>query len=71
MAGAHTSVMALAELTLKFVDGDVKSLGYEGGTDREEHNLCSVTSFHRFRRNSPLIPELYFDKDSMLYKNTC
>ena len=45
MAGAHTSVMALAELTLKFVDGDVKSLDDEEDWDREEHKFCSVTSF--------------------------
>lgn len=45
MAGSHTSVMALAELMLKFVDGDVKSLDDEEDWGREEHKFCSVTSF--------------------------
>ena len=44
MAGAHTSVMALAELTLKFVDGDVKSLDDEEDWDREEHFVPSLLS---------------------------
>ena len=33
-AGSHTSVMVLAELMLKFVDGDVKSLDSEEDWNR-------------------------------------
>ena len=60
MAGSHTSVMALAELMLKFVDGDVKSLDDEEDWDREKHKFCSVTSFTASGENSPLDSELYF-----------
>ena len=45
-AGSHTSVMVLAELMLKFVDGDVKSLDSEEDGIERSINFCSVTSFN-------------------------
>ena len=60
-AGAHTSVMALAELTLKFVDGEVKSLDDEENWDTEEHKFCSVTSFTASRETVQWIRNYLFD----------
>ena len=60
-AGAHTSVMALAELTLKFVDGEGKSLDDEENWDTEEHKFCSVTSFTASRETVQWIRNYLFD----------
>ena len=60
-AGAHTSVMALAELTLKFVDGEVKSLDDEENWDTEEHKFCSVTSFTASKETVHWIRNYLFD----------
>lgn len=60
-AGSHTSVMALAELMLKFVDGEVKSLDDEENWDTEEHKFCSVTSFTASRETVHWIRNYLFD----------
>lgn len=60
-AGSHTSVMALAELMLKFVDGDVKRLDDEGDWNREEHKFCTVTSFTASRETVQWIRNYLFD----------
>ena len=53
-AGSHTSVMVLAELMLKFVDGDVN-------WNREEHKFCSVTSFTASKETVHWIRNYLFD----------
>ena len=60
-AGSHTSVMVLAELMLKFVDGDVKSLDSEEDWNREEHKFCSVTSFTASKETVHWIRNYLFD----------
>ena len=60
-AGSHTSVMVLAELMLKFVDGDVKSLDSEEDWNREEHQFCSVTSFTASKETVHWIRNYLFD----------
>lgn len=60
-AGSHTSVMALAELMLKFVDGDVKRLDDEGDWNREEHKFCAVTSFTASKETVQWIQNYLFD----------
>lgn len=61
MAGAHTSVMALAELMLKFVDRAVKSLDDEEDWNTEEHKFCSITSFTASRETVHWIRNYIFD----------
>lgn len=59
-AGSHTSVMALAELMLKFVDGDVKSLD-DKEWGKEEHKFDSITSFTANRETVHWIRNYLFD----------
>lgn len=40
---SHTSLMALAEMMVKFLDGEIKSMDYE--VDTEENKFCSMDSF--------------------------
>ena len=61
MAGAHTSVMALGELMLKFVDGDAKSLDYDGEWGKEDHRFDSITSFTAHRETVLWIRNYIFD----------
>lgn len=61
MAGAHTSVMALAELMLKFVDGKVKSLDYDGEWGKEDHKFDSITLFTAHRETVQWIRNYIFD----------
>ena len=60
-AGSHTSVMALAELMLKFVDGKVKSLDYDGEWGEEDHKFDSITSFIAHRDTIQWIRNYIFD----------
>ena len=60
-AGSHTSVMALGELMLKFVDGDVKSLDYDGEWGKEDHRFDSITSFTAHREPVQWIRNYIFD----------
>ena len=61
MAGSHTSVMALGELMLKFTDGDVKSLDYDGEWGKEDHRFDSITSFTAHRETVQWIRNYIFD----------
>ena len=61
-AGSHTSVMALAELMLKFVDGrKVKSLDYDGNGGRGILRFDSITSFIAHRDTIQWIRNYIFD----------
>ena len=60
-AGSHTSVMALAELILRFVDGKVKSLDYDGEWGKEDHKFDSITSFTANREMVRWIRNYLFD----------
>ena len=60
-AGSHTSVMALGELMLKFADGDVKSLDYDGEWGKEEHKFDSIISFTAHRETVQWIRNYIFD----------
>ncbi|KMW12510.1 DUF4259 domain-containing protein [Enterocloster citroniae] len=60
-AGSHTSVMALAELMLKFVNGKVKSLDYDGEWGKEDHKFDSITSFTAHRDTIQWIRNYIFD----------
>ena len=60
-AGSHTSVMALGELMLKFVDGDAKSLDYDGEWGKEDHRFDSITSFTAHRETVQWIRNYIFD----------
>ena len=60
-AGSHTSVMALAELMLKFVTGKVKSLDYDGEWGKEDHKFDSITSFTAHRDTIQWIRNYIFD----------
>ena len=60
-AGAHTSVMALAELMIKFVDGDMGSLDYEDEWAKGERKFSSITSFAASRETVLWIRNYMFD----------
>lgn len=60
-AGSHTSVMALGELMLKFADGDVKSLDYDGEWGKEDHKFDSIISFTAHRETVQWIRNYIFD----------
>ena len=60
-AGAHTSVMALAELMIKFADGDMGSLDYEDEWAKEERKFSSITSFAASRETVLWIRNYMFD----------
>ena len=60
-AGSHTSVMALAELMLKFVDRAVKSLDNEEDWNTEDHKFDSIISFTAHRETVQWIRNYIFD----------
>lgn len=64
-AGSHTSVMVLAELMLKFVDGDVKSLDSEEDWNREEHKFCSSLLSPHPRKRSIGFGTIYLTRSIM------